>query len=98
MIQMTTIDRIFLAFMALCGLVAAAVVIFFPRATQFGLAPYFWVLIPMAVFEAIGFARGRGAPGAVITVWSRLIGFVIAIALMLAIPYLAGYPVVQLLG
>ena len=98
MTKMMTIDRIFLAYMTLCGIAAAAVVIVFPRSTVSGIPPYFWVLIPMALFEAIAFARGRGAPGTVITVWTRLIGFVIAIVLLLAIPYLAGYPVVQLLG
>ncbi len=47
----------------------------------------------MAIFEAIAFARNRGAPGSVIAMETRLIGFVIAIALMLVIPYLAGQPV-----
>ncbi len=44
----------------------------------------------MAIFEGVAFARNRGAPGTVITMESRMIGFVIAIALMLVIPYLAG--------
>jgi hypothetical protein len=90
-----TIDRVFIAFMVLCGLAAAAVLVWFPRNGGWSVPPYFWVLIPMAAFEAIAFACGRGAPGSVITVWSRLIGFAIAIALMLTIPYLAGLPAVQ---
>jgi len=91
-----TIDRIFIAFMAACGLIIAGLVIFFPRSRDFFIPPYFWVLIPMAIFDAIAFSRNRGAPGPVITMETRLIGFVIAIALMLVIPYLAGHPVVQL--
>jgi hypothetical protein len=91
-----TIDRIFLCFMTLCGLVTAAVLVFFPESRESRISPYFWVLIPMAIFEAIAFARGRGAPGSVISVYTRLIGFVIAVVLMLAIPYLAGQPAVQL--
>jgi len=85
-----TIDRIFIAFMVVCGLVAAGILVFFPESKDSFVPPYFWVLIPMAVFEAIAFARGRGAPGSVITTWTRLIGFVIAIVVMLTIPYLMG--------
>jgi hypothetical protein len=91
-----TIDRIFIAFMVACGLVTAAILILYPESRDARVSPYFWVLIPMAMFELAAFARGRGEPGSVITVYTRLIGFVIAIGLMLAIPYLAGQPVVQL--
>jgi hypothetical protein len=90
------IDRLFLAFMTLCGLALASLLIFFPNSAQFGIPPYFWVLIPMAIFETIAFARGRGVPGSVIAIWTRLIGFVIATALMMLVPYLAGQPVVQI--
>jgi hypothetical protein len=92
-----TIDRIFIAFMMLCGLAAAGVLLLFPESKSFVVPPYFWVLIPMAIFEAIAFARTRGAPGSVITMWTRLIGFVIAIVLMMAIPYLMGQTAVQLI-
>ena len=91
-----TIDRLFIAFMTVCGLATAGVLVFFPQSREFRIAPYFWVLIAMAIFEGIAFARNRGAPGTVIAMESRLIGFVIAIALMLAIPYLAGLPLVRL--
>ena len=91
-----TIDRIFIVFMTLCGLIIAGLVMFFPRSSDFFIPPYFWVLIPMALFEAIAFARNRGAPGPVITMETRLIGFVIAIALMLVIPYLAGQPITRI--
>jgi hypothetical protein len=50
----------------------------------------------MAIFEGVAFACNRGAPGTVITMESRMIGFVIAIALMLVIPYLAGVPLARL--
>ena len=89
------IDRLFLAFMTLCGLVLAGLLIFFPNSAQFGIPPYFWVLIPMAIFETIAFARGRGAPGSVITMDAadRLRDRDRADAV---IPYLAGQPVVQI--
>ncbi len=44
----------------------------------------------MAIFEGIAFARNQGAPGTVIAMESRVIGFAVAITLMLVIPYLAG--------
>ena len=81
-----TIDRIFIVFMTLCGLILASLVMVFPQSRAFGIPPYFWVLIPMAIFEAIAFARNRGAPGPVIAMETRLIGFAVAIALMLLIP------------
>ena len=68
----------------------------FPESREFRIPPYFWVLIPMAIFGRIDLARNRGAPGSVIAMETRLIGFVIAIALMLVIPYLAGQPLVRL--
>ena len=91
-----TIDRLFIAFMTVCGLATAGILVFFPQSREFGIAPYFWVLIAMAIFEGVAFACNRGAPGTVITMESRMIGFVIAIALMLVIPYLAGLPLVRL--
>jgi len=91
-----TINRIFIAFMALCGLIIAGLVLLFPRSRDFFIPPYFWVLIPMAIFDAVAFSRNRGAPGPVITMETRLIGFVIAIALMLVIPYLAGQPITRI--
>jgi hypothetical protein len=47
-----TLDRIFIAFMTVCGLIFAGLVILFPQSRNFGIPPYFWVLIVM------GFSRG----------------------------------------
>jgi hypothetical protein len=91
-----TIDRLFIAFMAVCGLATAAILVFFPQSREFAIAPYFWVLIAMAIFEGVAFACNRGAPGTIIAMESRVIGFMVAIALMLAIPYLAGVPLARL--
>jgi hypothetical protein len=91
-----TIDRLFIAFMTVCGLVTAGVLVLVPQSREFRIAPYFWILIAMVLFEGIAFARDRGAPGTVITMESRVIGFVVAIALMLVIPYVAGVPLVRL--
>ena len=60
-----TIDRLFIAFMTVCGLATAGILVFFPRSREFGIAPYFWVLIAMAIFEGVAFACNRGAPGTI---------------------------------
>ena len=54
--------------------------------------PYFWVLLAMALFELAAYARGRGAPGTMVAIEMRLLGFVLAIVLMVVIPILAGSP------
>ena len=41
-----TIDRIFIVFMALCGLILAGLVLLFPQSRDTGIPLYFWVLIP----------------------------------------------------
>ena len=95
--KLQTIDRIFLVFMIMCGLMLAGLVLLFPQSKDLGIPPYFWVLIPMAIFEVTAFARSRGAPGSVIAMQTRLIGLVIALALLMLIPYLAGQPMMQII-
>ena len=87
-----TIDRIFLLFMVVCGAATGLVLVVAPETRDFRISPYFWVLIAMALFEGIAFWRGRGAPGTTISMEMRLLGFVLAIVLMVAIPILAGSP------
>jgi uncharacterized membrane protein HdeD (DUF308 family) len=87
-----TINHIFLAFMGLVGAAVGIVLVIAPELRDFRVTPYFWVLIAMAVFELAAFARGRGAPGTAVTMDARLLGFVAAIVLMVAIPIVAGSP------
>ena len=87
-----TINHIFLAFMVLVGVAVGIVLVVHPESRDFRLSPYFWVLIAMAAFELITFARGRGAPGTVVSMDARLAGFVLAIVLMVSIPIIAGSP------
>lgn len=87
-----TINRIFLIFMIACGIVTGVILVAAPESRNFVIAPYFWVLIAMALFEGIAFWRGRGAPGTNVTMDMRMVGFIVAIVLMIAIPVLAGSP------
>jgi hypothetical protein len=87
-----TINRLFLAFMCLVGAAVGLVLVLRPESRDLRVPPYFWVLIAMALFELIAFARGRGAPGTVVAMEARLAGFVLAIVLMVVIPIVAGSP------
>jgi hypothetical protein len=89
---MTQINRIFLGFMIAAGLAAGLVLVARPELRDFRISPYFWILIAMALFEFAAFARGRGAPGTTIAMEVRLLGFVLAVVLMVAIPVVAGSP------
>ena len=87
-----TIDRIFFGYMVLVGIVTGAILAAAPAAGDFWIKPYFWVLVAVALFEAGTSLYRRTTPGALLTMQARVIGFVIGIALMVAIPTLAGSP------
>jgi hypothetical protein len=87
-----TIDRILIAYMTVAGIAVGAIVTFMPEVREFRVSPYFWVLIAIALFDLVAFARGRGAPGTMVTMDARLLGFVMAIVLMVTIPVLFGAP------
>jgi len=89
---MTPINRFFLGFMIVAGLAAGALLVAKPELRDFRISPYFWLLIAMALFEFAAFARGRGAPGTTIAMEIRLLGFVLAVVLMVAVPVIAGSP------
>jgi len=47
----------------------------------------------MLAFEGFAYWRFGGAPGSLISIEFRLIGLIAGVAVMFAIPYLAGVPV-----
>jgi hypothetical protein len=83
-------DRIFFVYMAVVGSVVGALLVAFPRSGDGWFKPYLWVLIMSALFEGVGFALRRGQPGSALSGGARLLGFAIGIAVMVAIPKLAG--------
>jgi hypothetical protein len=88
-----TMDRIFYGYMALVGAAAGALLAAAPQAQNFVIKPYFWILIAVALFDAAAYLRGRNAPGTMLAMNARLIGFGIGIALMVAVAMIAGAPV-----
>jgi len=87
-----SIDRLFLAFMAVCGAAAGGILAAAPESRNFVVVPYFWILIAMAAFEGIAFWRGRGATSTAVSMEMRLLGFVVAVVLIIVVPIFAGSP------
>ncbi len=87
-----TIDRIFFGYMALAGAASGALLVAAPQWQDFWIKPYFWVMIAVALFDAGVYLRWHNAPETMLSMNARLIGFVIGIVLLVAIPTLAGSP------
>ena len=87
-----TIDNVFYGYMTLIGVVTGAILVAAPQLGDFVIKPYFWVLIAVALFEVGTALYRQNTPGAMLTVHARIIGFVIGIVLMVAVPMLAGSP------
>jgi hypothetical protein len=85
-----SIDRILVGWMVVVGIAVGAILVVLPQAREFRIPPYFWVLAAVGLFDLATFARGRGAPGTMAGMDARLLGFVIAIVLMVGIPMLFG--------
>lgn len=88
-----SLDRIFFGYMVLVGVATGATLVVAPSVQDFVVKPYFWVLIAVGLFDVAVYAVKGTAPAKTLTMNVRLIGFGIGIALMVAIPMLAGAPV-----
>jgi len=87
-----TLNHIFIGFMTLVGVATGALLVVKPELRDLRVPPYFWVLIAMAGFELAVVAYRRGTPGSFMGIEVRLLGFVLAIVLMVGIPVVAGSP------
>jgi hypothetical protein len=86
-------DRIFFVYMALVGAASGAALVAAPQLQDVWIKPYFWVLIAVVLFDLGAYLLGRNAPGTMLTMNARLLGFVIGVVLMVTVPTLAGAPV-----
>ena len=57
-----TIDRLFFGYMTLVGAAAGALLVAAPRAQDFLIKPYFWVVLAIVLFDVAAFAGIIGAP------------------------------------
>lgn len=87
-----TIDSYFLAMAIAAGILFGAVLVLKPEAAEASLPPYLWLLACMLIFETAAFLRGRGAPGTMIGMSTRVIGFALGMALMTGIVFFSGSP------
>lgn len=88
-----TTDRIFFGYMAVVGILTGVILIISPGAGDGWFKPYFWVLIAVALFDGAALLlRQAGQSAAWVSMEAKLLGFVIGIVLMVAIPSFAGSP------
>ncbi len=86
------LDHLFFLYMAAVGVASGAILVAKPATGDLLIKPYFWVLIAIGVFDLATYLRGRGAPGTMVGMDARLLGLVIGVIAMVAIPSLAGSP------
>ena len=86
------LSHVFFAYTAIVGLATGAIIVMAPRVMEFWLKPYFWVLIAVAFFDVAVFLKAQGRADAMLSMDARLIGFVIGIVLMVAVPWATGSP------
>lgn len=86
------IDRYFFAMIIAAGIVIGLVLVAKPEIADASIPPYLWLLSCMLIFEMIAFLRGQGAPGTMIGMSTRVIGFTIGASLMTAIVFVGGSP------
>jgi hypothetical protein len=84
------LDRVFLVFAVVVGVAVGVVIVLVPQSRSIGLAPYFWVLIAFALFEGVAVYRRGSGMGSPISMPTRLIGFALALGLMVLIPWAGG--------
>jgi hypothetical protein len=85
-----TIDRIFFGYIAMVGISTGAILVAAPSLGDGWFKPYFWMLIAVALFDGLAALYRHNQPGTALTMDARLLGFVIGIVLMVAIPWIAG--------
>ncbi len=86
------VDRYFLMMIVAAGIVSGAVLVMRPELAEANLPPYLWLFACMLLFETGAFLIGKGAPGTMIGMSTRVIGFVIGMGLMIAIVFFSGSP------
>ena len=88
-----TTDRLLFIYMAIAGALAGAVLVAAPEMQNFVIKPYFWIVIAIVLFDGGVYLLRKNAPGTMISMSARLLGFVIGVVLMVSIATLAQAPI-----
>ena len=88
-----TTDRLLFIYMALAGALAGTILVAAPQSQDFVIKPYFWIVIAIVLFDGGVYLLKKNAPGTMISMSARLLGFVIGVVLMVTIATLSGAPV-----
>ncbi len=86
------VDRYFFIVIFAASVAIGIFLIARPETAEASVPPYLWLLGCMLVFEMFAFLRGKGAPGTMIGMSTRVIGFVIGNAIIIAIVFFSGSP------
>lgn len=86
------VDRYFFILIFVASVLIGVFLIAKPETAEASIPPYLWLLGVMLVFEMIAFLRGKGAPGTMIGMSTRVIGFAIGMAIIIAIVFFSGSP------
>jgi hypothetical protein len=86
------VDRYFFIMIFAASVLIGGFLVARPEAAEASIPPYLWLLGCMLIFEMVAFLRGRGAPGTMIGMSTRVIGFAIGMAIVLAIVFFSGSP------
>lgn len=87
---LTRVDWIFFGYSLLVGLAAAALYILVPESRTFGVSPYFWLIVTIAIFEAVVMYLRGFEYGPPLQMKSRIAGFFIAVGIFLLLRTSAG--------
>ena len=88
-----TLDKIFYLYMAAVGLFVAVLLINVAAAQEFFIAPFFWIVLAVGLFDVGNSFVPRGERAVMLTNLSRGIGLGIGLAVTWAVTFYAGTPV-----
>jgi hypothetical protein len=86
------IDRYFFMMIFAASVLIGGFLVARPETAEASIPPYLWLLGCMLIFEMFAFLRGKGAPGTMIGMSTRVIGFAAGMAIILAIVFFTGSP------
>jgi hypothetical protein len=87
-----TVDSYFFMMIIAASAIIGLVLVAKPETASASVPPYLWLIACMLIFETVAFLYGRGAPGTMIGMSTRVLGFAIGMALMTAIVFFTESP------